>query len=144
MHPISLVSDADFDDSTDVDGEKHSQSKHHRDFTEAEFVKQFNFIHLMTRMLCLCLAPTNLLLCDAPPSSSLVTMVESIPQWVVKSDSLSHDEDSLRKDCYYEALAFSRHTINLEFDEETMMPVKATEAPIIAGIVPSTMEMKQW
>ena len=29
MHPISLVSDADFDDSTDVDGEKHSQSKHH-------------------------------------------------------------------------------------------------------------------
>ena len=29
MHPISLVSDADFDDSTDVEGEKHPQSKHH-------------------------------------------------------------------------------------------------------------------
>ena len=30
MHPISLVNDADFDDSADVDGEIHSQSKHHR------------------------------------------------------------------------------------------------------------------
>ena len=32
MHPISLVSDAEFDDTADVDGEKHSQSKHHRGF----------------------------------------------------------------------------------------------------------------
>ena len=30
MHPISLVSDADSDDNADVDGEKHSQPKHHR------------------------------------------------------------------------------------------------------------------
>ena len=36
MHPISLVSDADFDDSTDVDGEKHSQSKHHRGFHKGD------------------------------------------------------------------------------------------------------------
>ena len=31
MHPISLVSDADSDDNTDVDGEKNSQPKHHRE-----------------------------------------------------------------------------------------------------------------
>ena len=30
MHPISLVSDADSDDNTDLDGETHSQSKHHQ------------------------------------------------------------------------------------------------------------------
>ena len=49
-----------------------------------------------------------------------------------------------REDYYYEALAFSRHTINLDFDEETMKPEKATEAPRNAGTGPSTMKMKQW
>ena len=32
MHQMSLVSNADFDDSTDMDGEKHSQSNHHQGF----------------------------------------------------------------------------------------------------------------
>ena len=86
---------------------------------EAEFVRQYNFFHLLTRMLCLCLALMNFLLSVALPSSSLVTMAVS---WDVKSDSLSQDEDSLREDYYYEALAVSRHTINLEFGEETMKP----------------------
>ena len=63
--------------------------------------------------------------------------------WGREVDSLSQDEDSLREDYYYEALAFSRHTTNLEFDEETMKPVKAAEAPRNAGIDPSTMKMKQ-
>ena len=54
------------------------------------------------------------------------------------------EEDRLREDYYYEALAFSRHTIKLEFDEETMRSEKATEAPRNAGIEPSTMKMKQW
>ena len=51
MHPISLVNDAYFDDSADVNDEKHSQSKHHRGFTEeideAGFVRQYNFFHLL-------------------------------------------------------------------------------------------------
>ena len=71
-------------------------------------------------------------------------MAVTIPHWVVKSDRLSPDEDRLREDYYYEALAFSRHTINLEFDEETMKLEKATEAPRNAGIDPSTMKIKQW
>ena len=82
----------------------------------------------------------NLLLCVALPSSSFVTMAVSTPYWVVKSDRLSRDEDRLRKDYYYEAVAFSRHTIILEFDEETMKPEKAGEAPRTAGIDPSTMK----
>ena len=69
------------------------------DFTEdiddAEFVGQYNFFHLLTRMLYLCLALMNLLPSVAPPSSSLVTIAVSVPHWVVKSDSLSQDEDSL-------------------------------------------------
>ena len=68
-------------------------------------------------------------------------MAVSIPHWVVKLDSLSQDEDSLREDYCYEALAFSRHTI---IDEETMKAERATEAPTNAAIDPSTMKMKQW
>ena len=111
---------------------------------EAGFVRQHNFFHLLMRMLCLCLALMNLLLCVAFPSSSFVTMAVSIPHWVVKSDRLSPDEGHLREDYYSETLAVSRHTANLEFDEETMKPENSTEAPRNAGIDPSTMKMKQW
>ena len=53
------------------------------DFTEeiaeAGFIRQYNFFHLLMRMLCLCVASMNLLLGVAHPSSSFVTMVVSIP-----------------------------------------------------------------
>ena len=48
------------------------------------------------------------------------------------------------EDYYYEALAFSRHSINLELDEENMKPEKATMAARNAGINRSTMKMKKW
>ena len=76
---------------------------------EAGVVRQYNFFHLPMRMLCLCLALMNFLLSVVPPSSSFVTLAVSIPHWVVKSDRLSPDEDRLREDYYYEALAYSRH-----------------------------------
>ena len=70
------------------------------DFTEeideAGFVRQYNFCHLLMRMLCLCLALMNLSHSVAPPSCSLVTMAILIPQWVVNSDSLLPEEDRLR------------------------------------------------
>ena len=117
------------------------------DFTEeideAGCVRQYNFFHLLMRMLCLCLALMNLLLSVACLFSGLVTMAILTPHWVVNSDWLSMEEDRLREDYCYEALAFSRHTIKLEFDEETMRPENATEAPRNAGIDPSTMKMKQ-
>ena len=55
----------------------------------------------------------------------------------------SPEEDRLRDDYSCEALAFSRH-IDLEFDDETMMPEKAAEAPRNEGTDPSTMKIKQW
>ena len=139
MHPISLVSDADFDDSTDVDGEKHSQSRHHRGFHRRD-----RWSRTFSGMLCLCLALVKLLHSVAPPSSSLVTMAVLIPHWVVNSDRLSPEEDRLREDHNYESLAFSRHTIDLEFDDETMRPEKDTEASRNARTDPSTIKMKQW
>ena len=111
---------------------------------EARFVKQYNLFHFLIRMLCLCLAPMNLLLSVAAPSSRCVTMAVSIPHWVVKSDRLSLDDDRPREEYYYEALAFSRHSINLELDEEIMEPEKAAKAPRNSGIDPSTMKMKLW
>ena len=118
------------------------------DFTEeideAGFVRQYNFFHLLMSILCLSLALMNILPCAALPLSSFVTMATLTPHWVVNSNRLSPEVDRLREDYYYGALAFSRHTIDLEFDNETMRPEKATEAPRSAGIDPSTMKMKQW
>ena len=71
-------------------------------------------------------------------------MAALIPHCVVKSDRLSPDEDRLREDYYYEALSFSRHSINLEFDEEIMKPEKATKAPRNSGIDPSSLKKKRW
>ena len=46
--------------------------------------------------------------------------------------------------CSYEALAFSRQSIDLELDDENMKPEEAIMAPRNAGINPSTMQMKKW
>ena len=94
---------------------------------EGGCVRQYNFLHQLIRMLRLCLAVMNLMHSVALPSSSLVTMVVLIPHWVVNSDRLSPEEDRSREDYYYEALAFSRHTVDLEFDDETMRRQEAQE-----------------
>ena len=72
----------------------------------------------------------NLPFSIAPPSSSIVPMAVSL---CVESE-----------DYYHELLAFSRHRINVELDEENMKPEKATMVPRNAGINPSTMKMKNW
>ena len=99
---------------------------------------------ILIRKSCLCLALMNFQLGVSPPSSSFVTMAVLRPHCVVKLDRWSLDDDRLREDCYYEAVAFSRHSINLKLNEEIMKPEKATEAPRNAGIDSSTMKMKQW
>ena len=45
---------------------------------------------------------------------------------------------------YFEALAFSRRSINLEPDEENMKPEKSAMTPRSSGINPSTMNMEKW
>ena len=56
-----------------------------------------------------------------------MTMAKLRPHCVVNLDRLSPEEDRLREDFYFEALAFSRHTIDLEFEEETTKPEKPNE-----------------
>ena len=48
------------------------------------------------------------------------------------------------EDHYFEALAFSRHNIDLVFDEEKMQPEKITKAPDNAGIDLSSMRGSKW
>ena len=43
----------------------------------------------------------------------------------MKSDRWSLDDDRLLEDHCYDALALSRHSINLELDEENIKPEKA-------------------
>ena len=74
----------------------------------------------------------NFLFSTALPSSSFVPMAVLKPRCVESED------------CYYEALAFSRRSINLELDEENMKHEKSTMAPRNSGINPSTMKMKRW
>ena len=45
---------------------------------------------------------------------------------------------------YNESLAFSRHKIDLVFDEENMKPERLTEAPENGSIDPSTMRVSKW
>ena len=56
------------------------------------------------------------------------------------------DKDSAerRENLYYESLAFSRHNIELVFDEETMKPERRhTEALENFGIDPDTMKVSK-
>ena len=51
--------------------------------------------------------------------------------------------DQRRKDCYYEALASSRHNIDLVSDEVNMKPEKLTKTPGNVRVDASTMKMKK-
>ena len=67
----------------------------------------------------------------APPSSNFATLAVMKPRRVETEEY------------YFEALAFSRRSINLELDEENMMPAKSVMTSRSSGINPSTMKMKR-
>ena len=69
--------------------------------------------------------------------SHLCDYVRSMNRW-------TKNADQRREVHYYEALAFSRHNIDLVFDEENMKPEQLTKAPKNAGIDPSTMRVSKW
>ena len=84
---------------------------------------------ILARLLCLCLALMTFLLSAAPLSFSFLTKASLKPSGVERVNSWTRKADQRREDCYYEALAFSRHSIDLELDEQNMKPEKATKAP---------------
>ena len=71
MHPISLVSDADFDDMVRNVPNRTTIKDFTEEIDETRFVRQYNFSPSLMRILCLCLVLLNLLHSVALPSSSL-------------------------------------------------------------------------
>ena len=77
-------------------------------------------------------------------SPSFVTMSSSKPIGVGRMNRWTRNAAQRLKNYYYEALAFSRHNIDLVFDEGNMKPERLTEAPENAGIDLSTMRVSKW
>ena len=76
----------------------------------------------------------------SPFSLSIVTMSLSNSTGVGRVDRWTRNATERRRENhYYDALAFSRHSINLVFDEENMKPDRLTKTLENAGIDPSTM-----
>ena len=99
----------------------------------------------LVKTLCLSLVLMTIFLtvCYRPFSPSFVTMSSSKPIGVCRVNRWTKNADQRREDYYYDALVFSRHNIDLVFDEENMEPEKLEKAPKNAGIDPSTMRVSK-
>ena len=78
----------------------------------------------LVKTLCLSLVLMTIFLtvCYRPFSPSFVTMSSSKPIGVCRVNRWTKNADQRREDYYYDALVFSRHNIDLVFDEENMEP----------------------
>ena len=72
---------------------------------------------------------------------SFVTISSSKPTGVGRVNRGTRNSAQRIENNYYDSLAFSRHNIDLVFDEKTMEPERLTEAPENASIDPSTMRV---
>ena len=73
-------------------------------------------------------------------STSKPTGVCRINRWT--KNSVGHAERI--ENHSYESLAFYRHSVDLEFDEEVVKPERLTESPDSAGFNPDTMKVSKW
>ena len=103
----------------------------------------WTMVSFLVRTLCLCLVLMSIF-SVSPFSPSFVTMLSSKPIGVDRMNRWPRNSAQRLKNYYYKALAFSRHSIDLVFDEETMKPERLTEAPENASIDPSTMRVSKW
>ena len=71
-------------------------------------------------------------------------MSSSKPIGVDRMNRWTRNSAQRLENYYYEALAFSRHNIDLVFDEENMKPERLPEAPGNAGIDLSTTIVSKW
>ena len=56
----------------------------------------------------------------------------------------SAEQADIIENYFYESLASSRHSVDLEFNEEVMKPERFTEALDHAGFNPDTMRVSKW
>ena len=80
----------------------------------------------------------------SPISHSFVSMSSSEPTGIGRVNRWTRNSAERLENHDYESLAFSRHNIDLVFDEETVKPERLTEAPENAGIDLSTMRVSEW
>ena len=77
---------------------------------------------------------------------SSVTMSTSRPIGVCRINRWTKnftEQTERTENYYYESLAFARHSVHLEFNEEVMKPERFTEAPDHAGFNPDTMKVSK-
>ena len=87
----------------------------------------------------------TIFLCVSFFSPSYVTVSSSAPSGARRVVyGWTRNAEQLRENFYHEALAVSRHNINLVSDEENMKPERLAKAPENAGIDPSTMRLRKW
>ena len=101
-------------------------------------------VSLLVRTLCLCLVLMTIFLSVSLFSSSFLTMSSSKPIGIGRVNRWTRNSAERFENYYFESLAFSRHIIDLVFDEETMKPKQLTEVPANAGIDPGTMRVSRW
>ena len=77
-------------------------------------------------------------------SPTFVTMSSSKPIGVGRVNRWTRNSAERHENHCYKSVAFSRHNIDLVFDEETMKPERLTEEPENAGIDPGTMRVSKW
>ena len=104
----------------------------------------WKMVSFLVRTLCLCLVLMTIFLSVSPFSPSLVTMSSSAPSGVRRVNRWTQNAEQRRENFYHEALAVSRHNINLVFVEENMKPERLAKAAENAGIDPSTMRLRKW
>ena len=79
---------------------------------------------MLVKTICLSLVRMTIFLSlfHLPSSPSFVTMLSPKPIGVRRMNRRTRNADQRREDHYHEALAFSRHNLDLVFDEEKMQP----------------------
>ena len=103
----------------------------------------WTMVSFLLRTLRLCLVLMTIF-SVSPISPRFVTMSSSKPIGVGRVNRWTRNSAERLENHDYESLAFSRHNIDLVFDEETVKPERLTEAPENAGIDLSTMRVSGW
>ena len=101
-------------------------------------------VSLWVRTLCFLLGSYQDFSVFSLSSLSLFSMLSSSSTCVGRVNRSTRNATERRREQHYcEALAFSRHSINVVFDEESMKPDRLTEAPENASFYPSTMRERE-
>ena len=111
---------------------------------DSRIYSSWTTVSFLVKKLCWCLVLMTIFLSVSPISPSFVTMPSSKPIGVGRVNRWTRNTAERLENHDYESLAFSRHNIDLVFDEETVKPERLTEAPENAGIDLSTMRVSEW